>query len=131
MAFKFPFKLPQRARSPEYPEDIFDESRMSFGDHIEELRRRLILALYGLAFFLLIGFVLDYVGKYAGWDNFGIGIPMMKIITDPVETQVRNFYNQRNEKAKSKLLDNFERTPEAEAAEIRKKLKDCHLEMYP
>lgn len=120
MAFKFPFKLPQRARSPEYPEDIFDESRMSFGDHIEELRSRLIKALYGLAFFLLIGFVLDYVGKYAGWENFGIGIPMMKVITDPVETQVANFYKQRNEKAKKKL--NFERSTDEELNAIRKRL---------
>lgn len=125
MAFKFPFKLPQRARSPEYPEDIFDETRMSFGDHIEELRSRLIKALYGLAFFLLIGFVLDYVGKdILGNDNFGIGIPMMKIITEPVESQVRNFYKERNEKAKIRLLDGFERTPEEEAKRIRDKLRD-------
>jgi sec-independent protein translocase protein TatC len=123
MAFKFPFKLPQRARSPEYPEDIFDETRMSFGDHIEELRSRLLKALYGLAFFLLIGFVLDYVGKdVLGNDNFGIGIPMMKIITEPVESQVRNFYKVRNEKAKEKLL--FERTPEDEARAIREKLRE-------
>lgn len=120
MAFKFPFKLPQRARSPEYPEDIFDDTRMSFGDHIEELRSRLIKALYGLAFFLLIGFALDYIGKSAGWDNFGIGIPMMKIITDPVETQVRNFYVIRNQKAEKKL--SLERTSDEEAKAIRAKL---------
>lgn len=121
MAFKFPFKLPQRARSPEYPEDIFDETRMSFGDHIEELRSRLIKALYGLAFFLLIGFVLDYVGKdILGNNNFGIGIPMMKIITEPVESQVRNFYVQRNENARKKL--SLERTTDEEAKAIRAKL---------
>lgn len=124
MAFKFPFKLPQRARSPEYPEDIFDETRMSFGDHIEELRRRLLLALYGLGFCLIIGFILDYAGKAAGYENFGIGVPMMKIITDPVESQVRNFYKVRTEKAKQKLLDGFDRTPEEEARAIREKLRE-------
>lgn len=125
MAFKFPFQLPKRARSPEYPDDIFDETRMSFGDHIEALRARLLLALYGLAFCLMIGFVLDYAGKAAGLDNFGIGVPMMKIITDPVESQVRNFYKVRNEKAKTKLLDGFQRTSETDAADIRQKLRNA------
>lgn len=123
MAFKFPFKLPQRTRSPEYPEDIFDDSRMSFGDHIEELRSRLIKALYGLGFCLMVGFVLDYIGKdVLHTDNFGIGIPMMKIITEPVESQVRNFYRNRNERAKDKLTD-IGRTSEDEVKPIRDKLK--------
>jgi sec-independent protein translocase protein TatC len=124
MAFKFPFKLPKRARTPEYPDDIFDDTRMSFGDHIEQLRSRLIKALYGLAFFLTIGFVLDYAGKTMEWPNFGIGIPMMKVITDPVESQVRNFYQVRNEKAKVRLLDGFQRTSDDDAKQIRKKLED-------
>ena len=55
--------------SDEYPEDIFDNSRMSFGDHIEQLRSRLLKAIYGLVFCLSIGFVLDYVGKQAGWEE--------------------------------------------------------------
>ncbi|MCU0702990.1 MAG: twin-arginine translocase subunit TatC [Fimbriiglobus sp.] len=126
MAFKFPFKLPQRARSPEYPDDIFDDTRMSFGDHIEELRSRLIKALYGLAICLSIGFVLDYVGKSMGWDNFGIGVPMMKVITDPVESQVRNFYKIRNDKAKQRLSEGFERTPEEEARLLRDKVRDAN-----
>lgn len=124
MAFKFPFKLPKTVRTPEYPEDIFDDTRMSFGDHIEELRSRLIKALYGLAFFLLIGFVLDYVGKSAGWENFGIGIPMMKVITDPVESQVANFYKKRNERNRVKL--NFERTTDDELDAIRKRLDSSY-----
>ena len=41
----------------EYPDDIFKESRMSFGDHIEELRTRMILALKWLILFMVIGFV--------------------------------------------------------------------------
>jgi sec-independent protein translocase protein TatC len=123
MAFKFPFKLPQRARSPEYPEDIFDETRMSFGDHIEELRRRLLLALYGLGFCLIIGFVLDYAGKSAGLENFGIGVPMMNVITEPVESQVRNFYIQRNLRNKLILESASERTPDEEAAELRRRVR--------
>jgi sec-independent protein translocase protein TatC len=104
MAFKFPFKFPQRARSPEYPEDIFDTTRMSFGDHIEELRRRLILALYGLAFFLTIGFVLDNIGEALDMPNLGIGRPMMKVITEPAESAARAFYERRNEKAVERVF---------------------------
>ncbi len=122
MAFKFPWKLPQRARTADYPDDIFDDSRMSFGDHIEALRSRLLKALYGLAFCLLIGFVLDWVGKEVmHTENFGIGIPMMKVITDPVETQVRNFYIERNKKSKAKVSQ-IVRTTEDEIKPIREKL---------
>lgn len=103
MAFKFPFKFPSRARSPEYPEDIFDTSRMSFGDHIEALRSRLLKALYGLAFFLLIGFVLDNVGEYINMPSVGIGRPMMKVITEPAESAARAFYERRNERAAKRL----------------------------
>ena len=125
MALKFPFKLPQRTRSPEYPDDIFDDTRMSFGDHIEELRSRLLKALYGLGFCLIIGFILDYVGKdVLHQENFGIGVPMMKIITEPVESQVRNFYVVRNEKAKAKL-PTVERTSQQEADDIRAKLHNA------
>ena len=46
-------------RNHDYPDDIFDQTRMSFGDHIEELRSRLLKAIYGLLFFLIIGFILD------------------------------------------------------------------------
>jgi sec-independent protein translocase protein TatC len=122
MAIKFPFKLPKRSHTTDYPDDIFDDSRMSFGDHIEELRSRLLKALYGLGFCLLIGFALDYAGKSAGWENFGIGVPMMGIITEPVESQVRNFYIQRNLKNKVKMAD-IQRTPDDEAAELRRRVR--------
>ncbi len=120
MAFKFPFKFPQRARSPEYPEDIFDTTRMSFGDHIEELRRRLILALYGLAFFLTIGFVLDNVGEAMNMPNLGIGRPMMKVITEPAESAARAFYDRRNEKAKDRLT--LEPPDPKKLEDVRRKL---------
>lgn len=106
----------------EYPDDIFDNSRMSFGDHIEELRTRLIKALYGLGFCLMIGFILDYIGEQVGKPNLGIGRPMLRVITEPVETQVRNFYLQRNQRAKETLPDL--RTTDEEADSIRRKLKE-------
>ena len=108
---------------PDYPDDIFDNTRMSFGDHIEELRSRLIKALLGLAFCLVIGFILDGIGDYMDQPNFGMGRPAMKIITEPVESQVRDFYSRRGgaPDAQKKLTDIKRTTPE-EADRIRKKL---------
>ncbi len=37
-------------------EDLFEESRMSFGEHLEELRKVLVRALYGLAISCILGF---------------------------------------------------------------------------
>ena len=83
------------AGKSEDADDIFAETRMSFGDHIDELRNRLLNAVKGLAFCLVIGFVLDGVGYYLGWPDFGIGRPVFKIVTSTVEDQVRDFYHRR------------------------------------
>ena len=88
-------------RSPE-DEDFFKESRMSFGDHLEELRSRMWRALYGLGICLVIGFILDGVGDYVGKPWIGIGKPMLKVITDPVEEQVKIFNLKRAEDVRKK-----------------------------
>ena len=110
--------------SHEYPDDIFDHTRMSFGDHIEELRMRMVRALMGLLFCLVIGFVLDAVGESVGNKNIGIGRPMLDIITDPVETQVRDFYSRRNEKEAARQLSELTLTPVDEILEIQKELEE-------
>ena len=110
---------------PDYPDDIFDNTRMSFGDHIEELRSRLIKALLGLAFCLIIGFILDGVGDYMGRPNFGMGRPAMRIITEPLESQVRNYYARRtNSPAAKQKLAEITRTAPDEVERIRQKLAD-------
>ena len=73
-------------------DDIFKDSRMSFGDHIEELRTRLFSAIKGLLFFVTLGFLLDYVGVLTGYNSIGVGRPVMRMIVEPVEMQARNFY---------------------------------------
>lgn len=93
----------KRGHRPEYDDDFFKESRMSFGDHLEELRWRMWRAIKGLAVCLVIGFVLDSIGTALGKPWIGVGKPMLAIITDPVETQVRDFYHRRNEKTREKL----------------------------
>lgn len=112
------------ASRPQYPDDMFAETRMPLGDHIEELRYRMFAALKWLAFFMVIGFILDAIGTSLGNPQIGVGKPMLKIITEPVETQARAFYNRRNEKlAAEKLAELTGGNPE-EIAAIRKKLKD-------
>ena len=108
-----------------YPDDIFAETRMSFGDHIEELRAHLLRAIYGLLIALLGGFILDFVGEQLDMPNLGVGRPMMRVIVDPVEDQVRAFYAKRNERVIGKLDPLVVRrtTPER-AEELYRKLKE-------
>lgn len=112
-----------KSQSYEYPDDIFDSSRMSFGDHLDELRTRMIRAIYGLVICLSIGFVLDAIGTSTGNPNIGVGKPMLGIIIEPVETQVRDFYYRRNIKAELDKLGNLGETSPDELAPIIAKLK--------
>lgn len=112
----------KKRQTPQNPDDIFAETRMSFGDHIEELRTHLIRAIQGLLIVLVGGMILDAVGKEMKWEYVGLGRPMMKVLTDPVESQVRDFYATRYANAKDRL--NIERTPEDEAKRILDKLND-------
>jgi len=108
----------------EYPDDIFKDTRMSFGDHIEELRHRMFKAIKWLIFFLVIGFVLDSIGSATGNPNIGVGKPMLKVITDPVEQQVRDFYNRRIERfGAEQFAKEVNSTPD-EVQRIVQKLKD-------
>lgn len=108
----------------EYPDDIFADTRMTFGEHIEELRVRLIRALMALMVCLVIGFLLDAVGESVGNKSIGVGRPMMEVITEPVETQVRDFYNRRNEKVGREKLAAVNQTTPDEVARVQKKLED-------
>jgi sec-independent protein translocase protein TatC len=94
-----------RRQRPEYDDDFFRETRMSFGDHLEELRTRMWRAIKGLGLCLIIGFILDGIGDRLDKPWLGIGRPMLKVITDPVKDQVKEFYAQRAEAAKQKLND--------------------------
>jgi sec-independent protein translocase protein TatC len=114
----------KRAKRDEYPDDIFANTRMSFGDHIEELRQRMFAAIKWLLLFLVIGFILDAIGEAVGNPKIGIGKPMLKVITDPVEQQVRDFYNRRIERVTNeRFAQQVNSTPD-EIARIRQKLKD-------
>jgi sec-independent protein translocase protein TatC len=68
--------------TPNDPDDFFAETRMSFGDHIEELRTHLWRAIagFGVALFL----------------SLFIGHHVVRFITAPVEQQLQKFRERRN-----------------------------------
>jgi sec-independent protein translocase protein TatC len=88
---------------PEYDEDFFQDTRMSFGDHLEELRMRMWRAIKGLGLCLIIGFILDGLGDRLGLPWLGVGKPMLKVILAPVEGQVKKFYEERNERIQGEV----------------------------
>src|SRR6185312_13102253 len=114
----------RKSQPHEYPDDIFDSSRMSFGDHIDELRTRMLRGIYGLLVCLVIGFILDAIGTAVGNKNIGVGKPMIEIITDPVESQVRDFYYRRSVTEYENKLEGAAATDEAEVRRIRQKVID-------
>ena len=77
--------MSQDFNSPD-PDDFFQDTRMSFGEHIEDLRGHLIRAIKGFVFALIIGFV--------------IGKPMLRFIAKPVEEQLGEFYAKQKEEFK-------------------------------
>ena len=84
----------------DHSEDLFADTRMSFGEHIEELRTHLIRAIKGLVFCITIGFVLDGIGYSLGLKWLGVGRPMVDVITKPVNDQLEAFHQRRLDKYK-------------------------------
>lgn len=95
--------LNRNRRHPDYDEDFFQDTRMSFGDHLDELRTRMWRAIKGLGLFLILGFILDGLGDRLHFPWLGIGKPMLKVIIDPVEEQVKQYYADRNNATKIRL----------------------------
>ena len=71
------------------PDDLFADTRMSFGEHIEELRTHLLRALVGFMVALVISF---FFGSY-----------VLEFIKAPVERELMEFYQRRFEKKKAEL----------------------------
>src|SRR5438270_12177091 len=78
-----------RAPSGDDPDDFFADTRMSFGDHIEELRTHLIRAIVGF----LAGMAVSLL----------LGNLVVEFITAPVEAQLVKFYERRAKKLGDEL----------------------------
>src|SRR5262245_32901305 len=86
---------PRRARPPAAgttmsrdgtpdPDDLFADTRMSFGDHIEELRVHLWRAIGGFVVAL--------------FPSFLSGQPAVNFVTAPVKAELQAFYNRRGQR---------------------------------
>jgi sec-independent protein translocase protein TatC len=115
------------SKSRNYPDDLFKDTRMPFGDHLEELRYRLIQALKALVLCLVIGFVLDGIGSTMKWKWFGLGKPVLELIKQPVESEMDRFYDERAWRAKEEELDKLEMAETDEQQKKREELKDKFL----
>jgi sec-independent protein translocase protein TatC len=80
-----------RADSRPDPDDYFADTRMSFGDHIEELRTHLIRAIVGFILGMCVAFI------FGNW--------VQGFITAPVIDQLQRFYDHRVEVVLKKLED--------------------------
>jgi sec-independent protein translocase protein TatC len=80
------------------PDDFFSETRMSFGDHLEDLRLHLWRAVKGFFFACVLGFI--------------IGKDVLVFIAHPVEVELEAFHKRRVEAEKKKLEDGDERLTE-------------------
>jgi sec-independent protein translocase protein TatC len=83
-------------------EDFFSDTRMSFGEHIEDLRKHLIRALVGFMIIIHGVFVCDAIG-YFSTSGFGVGRPMMTFIRSPVERALQSFYDRRSKQVMDDL----------------------------
>lgn len=86
------------------PDDLFADSRMSLGDHLEDLRLHLWRAVAGLGIAVVLSFVLDFVGQATGLP-IGVGKPVQDFITRPAKQQLEAFYERRAERVLQQLLD--------------------------
>lgn len=83
-------------------DDLFDESTMTFGEHIEALRVHMISALKGV---VLVGCVMVFFGQN-----------VVKIIVDPVEKQLHTYYTEHLTKRTQQMEQRQQDLP-AEARE--------------
>jgi sec-independent protein translocase protein TatC len=82
-----------------YPDDIFDRTRMTFADHLDELAVRMRRALAGVVLVLGAGVAVDLVGMSLKLPWLGFGFPALRFLTRPAEQQVDEFFRRRYEAA--------------------------------
>jgi sec-independent protein translocase protein TatC len=76
------------------PDDLFADTRMSFGDHIEDLRTHLWRAVKGFLVALVLSFCFGHI--------------VLSYITSPVKEQLRVFYDRRVQNTMKELEHNQE-----------------------
>src|ERR1700730_11835117 len=82
------------SKHEQHSEDIFSDSRMSFGEHIEDLRTHLLRALYGFIIALILSF---FVGKV-----------VLGFIARPVEIALTAYWERYYKARAEKVLRDLE-----------------------
>src|SRR5947209_1245524 len=77
--------------TPKDPDDFFADTRMTFGDHLEDLRTHLWRAIAGFGVALCL--------------SFFIGHLVVNLITAPVKKELTSFYERRTRKLLKDLKD--------------------------
>jgi sec-independent protein translocase protein TatC len=72
-------------------DDYFAETRMTFGEHLEDLRVHMWRAIYGFLVAMVVSFI-------PGWT-------VLRFIAAPVEQEIQRFYDERVERAAKKLAE--------------------------
>ncbi len=75
------------------PDDMFAETRMTFGEHIEDLRTHLIRA--------ILGFLVAMTA------SFFIAKPVLRFIDKPVREQLANYWDRYNRTRQKEVEDDF------------------------
>lgn len=78
-----PLMIFGKRSAPSYDDDFFADTRMSFGEHIEDLRSHLVRALKWFCLGLILGFV--------------FAKSMLEYITKPVDAAIANYYEERRQ----------------------------------
>ena len=76
------------------PDDMFSDTRMTFGEHIEDLRIHLIRGLVGFCVALFVSF---FIGNW-----------VLKFIAKPVEEQLGVYWERYNQRRQLEILKEFE-----------------------
>ncbi len=83
----------------DYNEDLFKDSTMTFGEHLEELRVALFKSLIGLAITFCIGL---FVGNY-----------VVQVITEPLSNALTAYYQQQSSRMVANKLAELEASGKA------------------
>jgi sec-independent protein translocase protein TatC len=86
------------------PDDMFSDTRMTFGEHIEDLRTHLIRALKGF----LVAMVLSF------WP---LSFWVLDFITEPVRQEMTAYHKRRLAREEAKLLADPKKVAEGETVE--------------
>src|SRR5262249_6303850 len=101
--------MKRAAAPPPDPDDLFADTRMSFGEHIEDLRTHLLRAVYGF----LIAFVIA----------IPLGSPILQFIAAPVEKELDAFDARYQAAQSAKLRQGMKEKAYNDIPSIRTKVK--------